>query len=385
MHYDFDQVVDRSGTAAVKWEVHPDMLPLWVADMDLPCAQPVIEALHKRVDRRIFGYTQTFTPEYLQALLGWMDRRFGWQPKAEWARYTGGVVQALGCLVHLLSAPGDGIIIQRPVYGPFAMSIETQGRRVVDSPLKEVDGRFEMDFDDLAQKFADPQVVGMILCSPHNPVGRVWTAAELTRLLALARENGKWIVSDEIHCDILGAGVVHTPLLKLAGDWADHVYACTSVSKTFNLAGMQLSNIFIPNEGVRAAWDGYVCNTLHIGNVNPLSAAAMIAAYNEGEDWLAQANAYIDANLDFLRENLAHRLPKARMARREGTYLAWVDFSAYEADPEALRRRLQEQAKVLLNAGSDFGGSGCWQRINAACPRSLLREALDRMVAVLAG
>ncbi len=385
MQYNFDEFVDRSGTHATKWEVRPDLLPLWVADMDLPCAEPIIEALHKRVDRRIFGYTQTLTGEYTDALLGWMDRRFDWQPKAEWVRYAIGVIQGLSCLVNMLSRPGDGIIVQKPVYGPFMMSIETQDRVVCDSPLRKVDGRFEMDFEDLEKKFADPSIVGMIMCSPHNPVGRVWTEAELTRLLELAKANGKWIISDEIHCDILRKGVVQTPLLKLAAkmDYTDHVYACTSVSKTFNMAGMLLANIFVPNADIRARWDTWVANTLHVSAANPLSIAAMTAAYNEGEDWLDQANAYIDDNLEYLRKYLAEKLPKAVMSDCQGTYLAWVDFSAYEPDVKELERRLQEDAKVFLTSGSAFGETGPVQRINVACPRSLLREGMDRITAML--
>lgn len=383
MQYDFDEFVDRSGTDAVKWEVQPGLLPLWVADMDLPCAQPIVQALHQRVDRLIYGYTQTLTPAYTGAVLGWMGRRFDWHPQAEWIRYTAGVIQALSCLVKLLSKPGDQILVQKPVYGPFMMAVESQQRVVCNSPLLCKNGRYEMDFEDLAHKFADPGVVGMILCSPHNPVGRVWTQEELTRLLELARANGKWIISDEIHCDILRAGVTHTPLLKLAGGYADHVYACTSPSKGFNLAGMQLSNIFIPNAEVRARWDSYVCNTLHIGNVNPLSAAAMMAAYNDSEDWLDQANAYIDANLAFLCDYLAKRLPKAKVTMPEGTYLAWVDFSAYEPDPARLGARLRQDARVLLTDGAAFGEEGPFQRINAACPRALLREGLDRVTATL--
>lgn len=384
MQYDFDTPVDRTGTAAVKWDAKPGLLPLWVADMDLPCAEPILRALHDRVDKRIFGYTETLTPEYTGAVLGWMDRRFGWQPKAEWIRYSAGVVQALSCLVHLMSRPGDRIIVQRPVYGPFMMAIETQDRVVANSPLVRRGDRYEMDFDDLARQFADPAVAGLMLCSPHNPVGRVWSADELTRLIALAREHGKWIIADEIHGDIVRAGIKQTPILKLAGDWAEHICACTAPSKTFNLAGMQLSNIFTPDEAIRRGWDAYVCNTLHIGNANPLSITAAVAAYTEGDEWLDQANAYIDANLVFLRSYLHEKLPLSTMADCEGTYLAWVDLSAYEPDPAALTRRLQQDARVFLTEGGFFGPEGAaYQRINVACPRFYVREGIDRIAAAL--
>ncbi len=391
MHYDFDNYVDRTGTHALKWEARPGLIPLWVADMDLPCAEPILKALHARVDHGIFGYTGTLKEDYTDAVLGWMARRFDWCPKAEWIRYTAGVVQAVSFLVHLLSAPGDGIIIQKPVYGPFMMSVNTQDRVEYNSPLLKKPAangsvRYVMDFEDLAVKFADPAVKGMILCNPHNPVGRVWTEDELNRLLQLAKANGKWIISDEIHCDIVRKGMRHTPLLKLAAacGWEDHVYACTSVSKSFNLAGMQLANTFIPNEETRKRWAGYVEGTIHIGLANPLSIAAMQAAYTESEDWLDEANAYIDDNLAFLRKYLAEKLPKAVMAECEGTYLAWVDFSAYVKDAAELTRRLSENAGVALSDGAGFGEEAPIQRINVACCRRQLREGLDRIVAELA-
>lgn len=385
MEYDFDTLVDRSGTLSSKWDAKPGLLPLWVADMDLPCADPILKALHQRVDRSIFGYTETLTKEYTDSVTGWMKRRFGWDADAQWIRYSAGVVQALSALIYLLSKPGDKILLQKPVYGPFMMAVESQDRVVCNSPLVLKGNRYEIDFDDLAEKFADPQVAGMLMCSPHNPAGRVWSTEELTRILSLAKANGKWIISDEIHSDIVREGITQTPLLKLAGDWTDHVYACTSVSKTFNLAGMQLSNIFIPNADTRARWDNYVRGTLHVGNANPLSITAMMAAYNESEDWLNAANAYIDANLEFLRTYLAQKLPKATMAVCEGTYLAWVDFTAYEPDTDKLNSLLTEDAKVALVPGEAFGAEEGrnYQRINVACPRFYVREGIDRIAAVL--
>ena len=390
MKYDFDEIVDRSGTLSTKWEACPGRIPLWVADMDLPCAQPILDALHARVDRRIFGYTETLTQEYTDAVRGWTQRRFGYAPQPEWIRYAGGVIQIISCLVYLLSKPGDRIIIQRPVYGPFAMSTETQGRVVSDSKLKltkQADGfaRYEIDFDDLAVRFADPGTVGMILCSPHNPVGRVWTAQELRRIVDLAKANGKWIIADEIHSDIVRADQKQHALLAVAPDYAENIYVCTSPSKTFNLAGMQLANAFIANAEVRRRWDGYVANTLHVGHASPLSIAAMIAAYTEGEDWLDQANAYMDANIAWLEGFVREQLPKAVMTHSEGTYLCWLNLTAYEPDAKELNRRLRDDAKVWLTEGTAFGAEDGldWQRVNVACPRSQLAEGMRRIAAEL--
>lgn len=387
MQYDFDEFVSRAGTHATKWEARPDLLPLWTADMDLPCAEPIIQALHRRVDRRIFGYTDTMSQAYTDAVLGWFARRHGWQAQKEWIRYSAGVVQALSALIHILSKPGDGILIQPPVYGPFSSCIRARERVLYNNPLRctrdESGIRYAMDYDDLEVKLADPAIVGIIICNPHNPVGRVWTPQELQRLVDIARKNNKWIICDEIHCDLVRKGVKHTPMLTVAGDWADHVFVCTSPSKTFNLAGMQLSNTFIPSAEVRKAWDAYMGGVLHIGMANPLSIEATIAAYNEGDEWLDQLSDYLDDNLAFVRTYLAKHLPKAVMAPCEGTYLAWVDLSAYEPDPAVLTRRLLEEARVFLSSGDFFGEPAAFQRINTACPRSILQEALDRITATL--
>ncbi len=385
MLYNFDEAVDRRNTDAIKWDACREAVPLWVADMDLVCAQPIIDALRQRVGQKIYGYTNTLTPTYLNAVTGWMARRFDWQAKGEWIRNADGVIQAISGLIYLLSKPGDSIIIQQPVYGPFAMEIQTQDRVIRNSELIFQDGSYRMDFADLEAAFADEKVKGMILCNPHNPVGRVWAEQELTTLLALAKENKKWIISDEIHCDIIRADQKNIPLLKLAEkiDYTDFVYACTSPSKGFNLAGMNLANAFIPNQTTRNGWDRYVRATLHVANANPFSISAMEAAYSDGgAEWLDQANAYIDANIAYLQSFLKKHLPLAFMAPCQGTYLTWVNFDAYEKDADAFQSALLK-AGVCLNAGSGFGATQNWQRINVACPRSQLQaglEIIDKLV-----
>ena len=387
--YDLDRTVDRAGTFSVKWDCLPagapaDALPLWVADMDFPCAQPILEALHVRVDRRIFGYTNYEDPQVKGAVAGWYQKRFGWEVEPGDIFYSPGVVPAIAFLLDILTEEGDGVVIQRPVYYPFTKKIEAAGRRVVNNPLRYEDGAYSMDFDDLEEKRARPDVKGMILCSPHNPVGRVWTPEELSRTAELAARYGKWIISDEIHGDLVRRGVTHHPLLQVCPQHRDRIIVCTAPSKTFNLAGLQLSNIVIQNPAWQAAWQELVAGRYGIMDASPLSLAAMTAAYTQGEDWLDQVLDYLDGNVEFARRFLAERLPAARLADPQGTYLLWVDLRAYCPNPGELEDRMLHRAGVALDEGYIFGEEGAgFERINAACPRSLLERCLQRMAEAL--
>lgn len=382
MKYDFDKIIDRGNTYSLKWDIGGDILPLWVADMDFACAPAIQKALHERIDRQIYGYTNILQKDYTDAVCGWFKRRFDWEIDSEHIRYTAGCIQALSFFVTILSKPGDKIVIQRPVYYPFTLMVELQGREVSNNPLVMTENGYEMDFEDLEKKLADPEAVGMILCSPHNPVGRVWTVEELRRVVDIAKKYNKWIISDEIHCDLVRKGVKHIPLLKLAPDYADRIVACTSPSKTFNLAGMQLSDIIIPGEEFRALWKHQVTGIMHVNVANPLSICAMQAAYNESEEWLDQLNEYLDENIRFLSAYIAEKLPKAKVFDCQGTYLVWVDFRAYERDAQKLEERTQSKAKVYLDDGYMFGPEGeGFERFNVACPRSILKECVDRLAA----
>lgn len=383
-HYDFDRVIDRRGTQAKKLlqlpdTTPPDFLSLWIADMDFACADPILEAIHRRVDEGILGYTQYGTPECLSAITGWFSRRFGWEINPSHIFFSPGVVPALGALVNILSQEGDGIIIQNPVYGPFAGKILGNGRRVVTNPLRYHDGDYTMDFEDLEAKLADPTVKGMILCSPHNPSGRVWTEEELKTVVSLCKAQDKWILADEVHCDILRAGVTHHPLLKLCPEYSHRIVACTAPSKTFNLAGVQTASIIIPNPEYQALWKKQMIDRIGLFHPSALGITAMIAAYNESEDWVDQMNAYVDANFRFASDFIARELPLARAIPAQGTYLLWVDCNGYGYSPEELADRMLHKGGLVLDEGVIFGDGGAgFERVNLACPRSVVAEFLRR-------
>jgi len=390
MKYDFDIPVDRSGTHAVKLEVHPsgapaDILPLWVADMDFPCANPIIDALHRRIDNRIFGYTQYDTPRLKDAVYSWFHKRFGWDIDKQWIFFSPGVVPAIALLINCLSEEGDGIIIQRPVYYPFTGKITANRREAVNSPLIRKGNTYTMDFEDLEKKFADPKNKGMILCSPHNPVGRVWTESELRKLLEIAKKYDKWIISDEIHCDLTRMNVKHTPLLAIAGDYRDRIIACTAPSKTFNLAGAQFSNIIIPNPDYQKKWTEFANNRLSAaGGCSPFGLEATVAAYTEGEEWLDQVREYIDGNITYIEKFVKEKLPKAAVIACEGTYLVWIDLRAYCGDHKKLEQIMLHDARLFLDEGYIFGDEGSgYERINAATPRANIVSCMERLKGAL--
>lgn len=385
MIYNFDNPVDRRSTHSIKWDVLPagapqDALPLWVADMDLPCAEPVIKALHERVDHSVFGYTRYNSEACKEAITGWYRRRFGWEIAKDEIFYSPGVVPALAFLIQMLTKEGDGIIIQRPVYHPFTIKIEANHRKVVNNALIKKGTTYEMDFEDLEQKFADENTKGMILCSPHNPIGRVWTKAELRTVLDIAKRYGKWIISDEIHSDLTRVGIEHTPLLTLAQGYEEQVIVCTAPSKTFNMAGMQFSNIIIPNKAYQKKWTDLVCGCFGIDACSPFGLTAMIAAYNEGEEWLDQVRAYIDGNIRYVEAFVKENFPKAEVIDCQGTYLVWVNLNGYCSDEKKLERLMQQEGRVALDEGYIFGAEGIgFERINVAVQRATVEECMMRM------
>ena len=408
MKYDFDKVTDRSHTYASKTDALPagcpdDALPAWVADMDLVCAEPILNAIRSRVDHGIFGYTRYDNKDCKTAVKGWYKRRFDWDIEAGHLFYSPGVVPALGMLLQAITEPGDGIVIQKPVYYPFMMMIGNNGRRIVNNPLirrenEEAEGVFDytMDFEDLEKKMADPSNAGMILSSPHNPVGRVWTREELTKVIEICKKYGKWIIADEIHCDLTRCGVKHTPLLKLAGEiapeYCERIVACVAPSKTFNLAGLTFSNIVIPGAEFQKKWTAFVDGQFSLGHgCNPLSLAGVMAAYNEGDEWLDQLKEYLDGNIEYIGQFVKERMPKAKTAACQGTYLLWVDMNGYlnctEGDEEARQKEverleyaMQKIGRVALDEGYIFGTEGGgYERINVAMPRSLVEDCMERM------
>ena len=387
MKYNFDEIIDRSGTSATKMESLPkgcpdDALPLWVADMDFACAEPILKALHERIDKKIFGYTMYDTDECLGAVLNWYKKRYGWEEQKENLFFCGGIVSAYAVLLNLLTKEGEGVVIQRPIYYPFTMKANSNGRQIVDSPLIYADGNYTIDFDDLDKKMAEPNNKVLVFCSPHNPAGRVWTEEEIRKVVDICKKYDKWIICDEIHCDLLRCGMTFHPILKVAPDYADRIAVCTAPSKTFNLAGMKTSNIVIHNTELQAAWKELIGGKLSMNGAGTLGLTAMIAAYNEGEEWLEQLKEYLDGNFAYIDAFLKEHLPKAHMVPSEGTYLAWIDFNGYvDGDAEKLEEIMQKKARVALDEGYIFGDAGRgFERINIATPRSVVEDCMDRIL-----
>ncbi len=386
--FDFDEVLDRRGTASEKWDFmkerfgYEDLLPLWVADMDFRSPQPVIEALVSRAKHGVFGYTG-LTQSYYDSVISWYKRKYNWTIRKDWIVFTPGVIPAIAYAIRSFTNPGDKIIVQTPVYYPFFNTIEANGRQVLENPLKFKNDHYEMDFDDLEKKAKDPRAKMMILCSPHNPIGRVWTRKELTRLGEICTENGLLVISDEIHSDIRYPGIVFTNFATISGEFANNSITCTSASKTFNLAGLQISNIIIPNDKIRQNFQNAV-STMGMDLPNSFSGLAVQVAYDRCGTWLDQLLTYLKGNLDFLKEFIKKNIPEVKVIEPQATYLVWLDFRKIEPDPEKLQKLLLKDAKVAFVEGNIFrsGGDG-FERINIACPRSVLKKALEQMARVL--
>jgi cysteine-S-conjugate beta-lyase len=398
----FDEKVDRRGTGSLKWEFmqrgedalhwdHTDrffgddgILPMWVADMDFRCPEPVIQALKARAQKGIFGYTAP-CDEFYRSVTGWMKRRHGWDVSPRWICITPGVVPALNMLVHTYISPGDKVLIQTPVYYPFYEAIKNNGGEIVTNALVRENGRYKMDFEDLEKKVKDPAVKLTILCSPHNPVGRVWTRAELERFGELCIANGVLVVSDEIHGDLIYKRHVFTPFANISPYFAQHSITCTAPSKAFNMAGLQTSCIIIPNDSLRTRFEA----TIHGNGLdlpNSFGVVALQAAYDYGEEWLDEALIYLEANLAYLGAYMAENIPQISVIRPEGTYLVWLDCRELGLDKLALKRLMMEEARVYLDEGFIFGPEGeGYERINIACARSVLAEALERIRKAIEG
>lgn len=386
MKYNFDMVVERRGTASEKWDMcdslfkGENLLPLWVADMDFPAPPEVIDALTARAKHGIFGYT-AYTESSRAAVKRWFKTRHSWDIDMEWILFSPGVVPALGILVQAMTSPGDGVIIQRPVYHPFMKMVEANGRKLLNSPLRQSGtGSYEMDFDDLRAKAADPCAKMMILCSPHNPVGRVWRRDELETLTDICAEKNILIVSDEIHCDLVYREYTHLPLATVKPEYGSRIITCTAPSKTFNIAGLQLSNIIIPDENLRKLYRKALMRS-GMFEPNSFAATAMEAAYNYGVPWLDGMMEYVRGNLEFMTELFSKELPEVNVIKPEGTYLAWTDFRKFGIGHGELLRIFVEEARVAPGQGDLYGVEGeGFIRLNLACPRSILEEGLQRVI-----
>lgn len=384
MEYDFSRPTDRRGTDSYKWDSAPetDIIPLWVADMDFETFPAITEALQRRVAHGIFGYTRV--PEaYYEAVCNWFGKHHGWHINREDIIYTSGVVPAVSAVIKALTLPGDQVIVQGPVYNCFFSSIRNNGCETVSNSLiyNKEELRYEIDFDDLERKLAHERARLMLICNPHNPGGRVWTRDELTRVAELCHKYGVRVVSDEIHCELTLYDNEYVPFGSLPDELSRDSITCCSPSKAFNTAGLQIANIVCRDAEVRNRIDRAI-NINEVCDVNPFGVIALQAAYSdEGYEWLTQLRAYISSNYDLLRERFARELPKCKVMRMEGTYLAWIDCSELHISSDEIEEMLMHENKVWVNAGSMYGTEGAaFIRINMACTSELLNEGITRIV-----
>ena len=390
MKYDFDEIVDRSKNRSAKYDERvknfgtDDVIPLWIADMDFKTAQPIIDACVKKAEEGIWGYTSR--PEsYFKAYADWQEKRNGWRPDTALFSWSLGVVPALTAIVRLFTGEHDKIMIQPPVYPEFYDVNELSGRRVAENNMIERDGRWEIDFEDFEEKAKDPLTKMFILCNPHNPLGKVWTKEELGRMLSICFENGVLVVSDEIHSDLIFHGKKHIPAAMALPGAENRVIPCLSATKTFNLAGLQASATVFPNREMKDIFDRY-WGSLDIHRNNAFSSVAMEAAFREGEEWLEQMLDYVSGNFDFIADYCKNRIPKIRPSMPDATYLVWLDCRELGLDDAALKEFMIKKAKLGLNPGSSFTRSlSGFMRLNAACPRSVLKKAMEQLEAAVNG
>lgn len=384
MKYNFDEVIDRKGTNSIKYDFgseqkgREDLLPLWVADMDFKLPKEVEQRLIRRVEHGIFGYTEA-KADYYKAVAGWFKKVHDWDVNPDWIVITPGVVFAIATAIRTFTEKGDAVIIQQPVYYPFYNTVIQNGRKAVNNELIYKNGTYSIDFDDFENKIEENGVKLFILCSPHNPVGRVWTKDELIKLGEICLRHNVIVFADEIHGDITYPGIKHIPFASISEELKNDTIVGTAPSKTFNLAGLQLSNIIIPNEKLRKKFK----RELHSEGYslpNTMGLAASRAIYEEGYDWYREMLAYVYENYKFLEKFIAEKIPEIKIIKPEGTYLVWLDFSSLGLSDKQLEEFITDKAKLWLDGGSMFGKrSGQFERVNIACPRKTLNEALERL------
>ena len=384
MKYDFDEIIPRRGTHAIKWDMDsdPDVLPMWVADMDFRTAPAVVEALKRRVEHGVFGYAQA-PQSYYAAIVDWFARRHDWRLEPQWILPTTGVIPALSAILRALTRPGDKVLVQTPVYNHFFISIRNSQCEAAENDLIYRHGTYTIDFDDMERKAADPEVKVMLLCNPHNPAGRVWSPEELRRIGEICLRNDVFIVADEIHCELVMPGHRYTPFASLCGEFLRRSVTCCSPSKAFNLAGVQVANIFAADDSIRRQVE-QALRINETGEISPFAIDALTAAYDKGAEWLDELNEYLWANYRFLREYFGRHLPQCPVLPLEGTYLVWTDCRAAGLTSDELAERLLTEGRLRVNSGTMYGAAGeGFIRLNIACPRALLAEGLERLRKVL--
>lgn len=378
MTYEFDKFIDRAGTNSLKWQVKKDELPMWVADMDFACAPEILAALKNRVDQAIFGYCTT-PPAWRSSICSWWDRRYGVKFEEEWVLFCNGVIPAIASMIRKFSSPADKILVQSPVYHVFFNIIENNGRQILQNELIYDKNGYEIDFIDLENKLKDPLTTMMILCNPHNPIGKIWSEDELIKIAKLCYENNVLLVSDEIHCDLTDPGRKYNPISKLDEIYVQNTITCVSPSKSFNLAGIQGAAVVAPNANLRDKLKR-AFNNDEICEANAFATIAMMTAYNECEAWLDELREYIYANKEFTKEFLRREIPSVKLISSDATYLLWLDCSQICSNSTKLQKFLRRECGLWLSEGEVFrGGGDKFLRINIACPKERLKDGLNRL------
>ena len=378
MKWDFDRLVDRRNTGSLKWDVAEGELPMWVADMDFQTAPCVREAIRARAEHGVFGYS-IVPEEWYQAYIGWWRDRHGFTMESEWLIFCTGVVPAISSMVRKLTTPAEKVLLMTPVYNIFFNSILNNGRQPLEGGLVYDGMSYRVDFEDLERKLADPQTTLMLLCNPHNPIGKIWDRETLARIGALCRKHHVVVISDEIHCDITAPGTEYVPFASVSEDCRDNSVTCIAPTKAFNIAGLQTAAVSIPNPVLRhKVWRGL--NTDEVAEPNAFAVDAAIAAFTKGREWLDALRAYLEDNKVFVREFIERELPQLHVVASEATYLLWVDLGREECSAEEAAEFIREKTGLYLSAGNPFGGDGGrFLRLNTACPRAVLEDGLARL------
>ena len=378
MKYDFDTVIDRKNTASLKWDVKEGELPMWVADMDFRTAPEIVEAIAKRVEHGVYGYS-VMPEEWYDAYINWWSSRHGLTMKRDGLIFCTGVVPAISSIVRKLTTPAEKVLIQTPVYGVFFNCILNNGRQVIESPLSYNGKEFSIDFDDLEEKLSDPQTTLMILCNPHNPIGKIWDRETLAKIGALCKKHSVTVLSDEIHCDLTDPGCGYAPFASVNEECRDISVTAIAPTKTFNLAGLQTAAVYAYDKVLRhKVWRGL--NTDEVAEPNAFAVTAAVAAFTKGEEWLNQLRQYIYENKAAVGEFLQSSLPQIKLVPSQATYLLWLDCGEVTEDSKELAEFIREETGLFLSHGNQYGGSGnSFLRLNIACPRETLRDGLQRL------